>query len=492
MSFGCGVADVRSLIHLARWTVEGASEACGSHDDLTQELSRLHDILGQLHLQQSTPGSAINLARGHRRTELQDYMVSCEAHLRTISLVLAKYNDLSDEERCRRKLWQKIRFGNGEIIDVADVRSKISTYTTAITILFDLMSLGSRGRVERQLCRQKGRFEEIRESINFALAQVISSRESSVMTNLLDDSKTFWRGLRRKLMKDGFSRSAIDSKKELILSYVKELDARGVLDHAISSQKSFSICHVADEQPWQSSDSSCSYDQIISPIARHPNSDAIPQAIELSVRFNNTGSTNRTLVEPFCEREGFTFGEKEAKLSYDDMLVHSDPTAHCTQPPPPTSPNGSFIYDLERADTAIDPLHSNRSHSTTWPDNKAVNALYERDSDIVPATADINLGSPKIQPACEPLATFSPCSAQNMSDSTDESRALHDKTPELQSDTEPLKSCPTHGILENDERKRSIADKTETSITVQDPFGREFTFPYSLAMTWDVSRKVLL
>jgi hypothetical protein len=231
MSFGFGISDIALLIQLAWSTFDGAKRACGEHDELTKEVLSLHSILDHLRSEVRNPESLINLAAEHRRMELDSHLRGCGRHLRRMNSVLTKFNALPDEERSGKQLWQRIRFGNGAVKDVADIRFKMSTYTTAISMTLNLLSLGSQGRVERRLIRQGGELTGITESINLLVAKLTpSSPEGSIMTTYSNDDKAFWRALRRELVEDGYPSKVIQSHKVLIQDYVKELGARGVFD----------------------------------------------------------------------------------------------------------------------------------------------------------------------------------------------------------------------------------------------------------------------
>jgi hypothetical protein len=125
-----------------------------------------------------------------------------------------------------------------------------STHTQAITMALNLLSLGSQGRIEIQLSRQGGDVEAIRESINWILARMATIPEASVMTSYTNDSKSFWRDMRRELVKDGYSSSVIHSYKSLIKAYVKELSDRGVLDEPLEPYSApTSVSQPAQESP---------------------------------------------------------------------------------------------------------------------------------------------------------------------------------------------------------------------------------------------------
>ena len=238
MSFGYGVDDVLALIQLSWSAVEGARRACGKHDDLTKEVSSLYDVLAHVYSEMSVPESPIGQTRKSLRTELENSLTGCETQLRIINTVLDKFNALSPEQRFGKPLWPRIRFANGEDQDLAVIRSRMSTYSAAISMSLRLVGLGSRGKMERQLSRQRAALDGIRESVNFALARLNSTtRDKSLMAAYSHDPKAFWRGLRRELVNDGFKRAAIQNKKDLIIAYMKELDSRGVLGYSVNFQK---------------------------------------------------------------------------------------------------------------------------------------------------------------------------------------------------------------------------------------------------------------
>jgi hypothetical protein len=298
MSSGCSVNDVLALIQLSWSAVEGARRACGKHDDLTKEVSSLYDVLAHVYSEMSVPESPIGQARRSLRTELQNNLTGCETQIRIINTVLDKFNALSPEQRFGKPLWPKIRFANGEDQDLAVIRSRMSTYSTAISMSLRLMSLGSRGKIERQLSRQKAALDGIRESVNFALAHLNSTtREKSLMAAYSNDSKGFWRSLRRELVNDGFKRATVQNKKDLIIAYMKELDSRGVLGYSVSFQKV--LARENDlRQPSRQSHTPASF-QSDSTYTDGRNSNTSFQSVE-PCKYN--GSPSQTFDGPVCIR----------------------------------------------------------------------------------------------------------------------------------------------------------------------------------------------
>jgi hypothetical protein len=213
-------------------------------DDLTMELSSLYDVLAHVYSEISVPESPIGQARRSMRSELDNNLGGCEQQLRIIDIVLKKFNSLGPEHRVGKPLWSKIQFANGEDQDVSVIRSRMSHYSIAISMSLRLMALGSRGKIERQLSHQKAPLGGLRKSVNFALAYLNSTtKQKSLMSMHLNDAKALWRSLRRELVNDGFTKQAVQSKKTLILSYMKELDSRGVLGYSASFQQSLAREH---------------------------------------------------------------------------------------------------------------------------------------------------------------------------------------------------------------------------------------------------------
>jgi len=235
MSFGTSVGDIILIVQLAWNTVQGAKKACGEHDELTREVASLHKVLSRVRREISRSSSSRE--NDQRRRELDGHVAGCEHVLRVMNEVLVKYNALGEDKKKGRslnRLWKKIKFANCEKSDLADIRSKLTTHTSALMMSLKLYTLGSLGRVEEQLGNQGGELKGIKESINWIAANMTASKsaagEGSVWTTYENDDRAFWRELRRELHSDGFSRSALEKRKSLIKAYVKELGNRGIFD----------------------------------------------------------------------------------------------------------------------------------------------------------------------------------------------------------------------------------------------------------------------
>lgn len=176
--------------------------------------------------------SPINSPVYTSREELEGIVRDCASVLDILDKILEKYVALSEEERGTRKLWKAVKFGNGEMADLGDLRSKVTFYTSAITLYLNLVSMGATGRIERYMTESGGIIRDIQRAVNTISAYMMPSgtHEGSVLTSYSDDDQAVWRSCRRDLIAEGFRSSAIHKHKTLIQAYVRELGSRGAWD----------------------------------------------------------------------------------------------------------------------------------------------------------------------------------------------------------------------------------------------------------------------
>jgi hypothetical protein len=127
-------------------------------------------------------------------------------------------------------LWQRVRFGNGEMQDLSNIRGQLSIQTASIALFLHLMSLGSQGRVERQLAQQLGALQDLQRSTTAAVSAtaILSDRASSILMTYENDDKDFWKAFRRELIAEGCSSDVMSRHRELIVDYILELEVKGI------------------------------------------------------------------------------------------------------------------------------------------------------------------------------------------------------------------------------------------------------------------------
>jgi hypothetical protein len=418
MSFGYSVDDILALIQLSWSVVEGATRACGKHDDLTKEVSSLHDVLAHVYSELSVAEPSFASARSSWKAELQSHLTGCDTQLRIINTVLQKFNALSSEQKFGRQLWSKIRFANGEDQDVGEIRSRMGTYSTAITMSLRLISLGSRGKIERQLSRQRGPLEGIRESVNLALAHINSTtRQKSLITGYSNDAKAFWSRLRRELTKDGFSRSAVNNKKDLILSYMKELDSRGVLGYSTSFQKAMNAQNEAKRQ------------------------SNTPASFQSSSTLTGGRNSNSSVQSFGCRKD----------------------SGYC-----------SSAFD--------EPVCMRTDSDLSWPDCRPVTAVeHDQNFHLNPTVTEMEPNEKYM----ESSSPSNPYRLRHEADSTLGMRTLNNEPANIPTQQIPVHSSSRHGSIANFSGHTSKYE-VEQKIRLEDPHGREFSFPISQAKSWEV------
>ena len=221
------------LTQLAWNITQNTRKACGEYDELTRETSRLHAILQRLEQEVAKPNSPINRPGDTSKQQLEHIASDCGHVLEQLDKIVAAYAALTEEKRSARKIYQKVRFGNGQMADLSDLRLKIILYTSEMQFYMNLVTMGTVGEIEQQMTKDGGVLNDIKIAVEKKTAHSVLSGanvEGSMMTRYNDDDTSFWRSLRRELVKEGLPSAALHKHKHIIKEYVKELGARGVLD----------------------------------------------------------------------------------------------------------------------------------------------------------------------------------------------------------------------------------------------------------------------
>lgn len=230
------------LTQLAYNVVQNARKACGAHDDLAREVSSLHLVLCRVEVEVSKPDSILNKSDDGRSEGLEELAKHCNRVLKVSAQILDKYNALSDEKKSMTKLWQRIRFGNGEMLDLAKIKDELATHTQALTIFLNLLSVGSQGKVEKYMDSHGEELRNIKHSLHWVTAslQAKSHDEKSILTTNGEDDKAIWKAFRRELIEEGFSCQVLETHRMTIKQYILELGERGALDDSIDSVEAVS------------------------------------------------------------------------------------------------------------------------------------------------------------------------------------------------------------------------------------------------------------
>ncbi|KAH8744113.1 hypothetical protein F5882DRAFT_342741, partial [Hyaloscypha sp. PMI_1271] len=227
MSFGYSVGDIITVTTLAWNAVQHTRQACGQYDELTREVTSLHIVLNRLQAEAAKPDTLLIQLLDNEKQELAHIVNGCGEVLKVLSVILEKYGALGGENNSVTKLWQRIRFGTGEMLDLSQIRMQLSSQTASLALFLHLLSLGSQGRVERQMAEQMGALNQIRQTIELTTSGVVvEGNRASILTTYENDDKDFWKEFRRELIAGGCSSDVMAKHKDIIMTYIKELSSK--------------------------------------------------------------------------------------------------------------------------------------------------------------------------------------------------------------------------------------------------------------------------
>ena len=442
MSFGYSVGDAVLLVQLAWSTFQGAKKACGEHDELTREVGSLHRVLQRLQRELANPDSLLNRADDDRRQELSELGGGCEQILNIMNMIVSKYNALAEVKRSPKKIWKRIQFGNGEMHDLADLRSKLSTHTSAITLSINLCSLGSQGRVEKQLNNVGGDLEGIRERVDWLAANMATkSGEGTVWTSYEDDDKAFWRELRRGLIKEGYPSSVLRKHRHLIKKYVVELGSRGVFDQ---EEDTLILEDGEDATPAEGGRESSEID-----LQEAPKGNDEPENLETDDE-ESVSLEAVTKLPPVQPERPLSEGSDEAEHSNED-------------------------------ESSVDGNEEHETHLTAKEKGQTKNQIETKRQDA----DELNISSlesvePELSNSTEDIITESTLltsgSGKGKDPASDQDNA---------SDAKPLYTLPN--FLFEDDYVECVLHDSQGYIHFRDHLGRNFAFPFLLVNTYKVS-----
>jgi hypothetical protein len=479
MSFGYSVGDVVALIQLAWNTYQGARKACGEHDELTSVVGSVHGVLQRLHRELANPESLLNHASDDPRHELSDLGSGCQQILNIMNTIVSKYNTLAEQKRSPKKIWKKIQFGNGEMHDLADLRSKLSTYTSAISVSLHICSLGSQGRMESQLNTVGGDLKGLTGKVNLLVANMVAKPgvEGTVWTSYEDDDKAFWRELRRGLVQEGYPSSALHKHKELIKKYVEELGSRGVFD----LEEDTLIIEGKDEN-------------IEEKIAANKNT----QSRKSGARDNATFEENLELWDDSDEESTTLEASKGlSRMSNDDPHTTSDPTSARTLQTldsqgdtkdsfpirlKPVNPESTMKTEVPIAEAGDSSFDEEKEHSTHAMEATVGEFTDDKERNSQAMITPKLLFSVSIEQEISSSAQVSEDGASSLVSSDSRKGKEHSTCEQEAANIHPYYSAP------DSVSNSTILTDHRGYITFKDCVGRESTLPFHWVDTWLVRR----
>lgn len=287
MSFGFSVGDFILLTQVAHKTFRNCQEAGDEYVEIANAVRCLHSVLRTLRAEVQRPESKIFKQDPASTAQLLETAEGCKNVLDSLDYILAKYEGLkvNSQAGVGKMIWQRFRFGS-KVEELVVIRSKLVTYTSALSILIDTLHFQAIDRVETKIdggfAELNGKFEKMRKEIFTIATQARSEeRKRSTMSTLslstyAGDEKIVWRDFRRELVKKGFKSKSLEKNKYVLLAYMIKLDQSGLLDRN-------NVTSDADNpNPWWAEkmfgDTMNSLADLQS-TEESPSSDGLPQAI---------------------------------------------------------------------------------------------------------------------------------------------------------------------------------------------------------------------
>jgi hypothetical protein len=155
-------------------------------EDLTRELISLHAVLNILQAETKNPESLLHQIQDIQKQDLEQILNGCFQAVRDLDTIREKYRKLSEGQRSVTKLWQRVRFGAGEMQDLDQIRMNVMTQSISLALFLQGVSLGSQWRAERQMAELQ---EKQQTFIDATGHTAVGNRESTLTTYENDDKE---------------------------------------------------------------------------------------------------------------------------------------------------------------------------------------------------------------------------------------------------------------------------------------------------------------
>jgi hypothetical protein len=111
-----------------------------------------------------------------------------------------------------RGLWDRVKFGSNEMDTLGEIRVKMISHKTSLTLFLDTIQLHQSGKMSEKLDCHKGQLDVILDKVDNIAARM-GHREGSIMTSYDNDDTEVWRQFRRELIAEGFSSDVLRQHK---------------------------------------------------------------------------------------------------------------------------------------------------------------------------------------------------------------------------------------------------------------------------------------
>lgn len=146
MSFGLSLGDIAALTGLAWKTAQKCRKAGAQHEELTDQVTSLHLVLQRFERQMLAKSSTMQGIDDTDREEIGKIARTCQKPLKLMDKLLERYNGLGNRKNGFKDLYQRVRFSNGEVGDLQELRTTLMHQTNALNLYLNIILVGASGR----------------------------------------------------------------------------------------------------------------------------------------------------------------------------------------------------------------------------------------------------------------------------------------------------------------------------------------------------------
>ena len=160
----------------------------------------LHTAIKELQDEAENPDSIFNRSGAGKKKELAVLVQNCNGVLQKLNSLIIKYKSLGTKTK---RTWDRLKWGTENL---ADIREKIMSHTSSLTLFLTTLGTGSLGRIEKRL-------DEIYEEVR------AGKREATILTipdNDDEEAELHWDMFKRELVDDGFTKVELERNKNWI------------------------------------------------------------------------------------------------------------------------------------------------------------------------------------------------------------------------------------------------------------------------------------
>jgi hypothetical protein len=176
---------------------------CRGYDEVSREIRGLHTVLKHLKYEIEAPDSLLNGDSSIWGRQLAPMIGDVDSTLRQLDGMLQKYDRFIAGTPSNG-----VRFGSNEMDQSGNIRARIITHKTSLTVFLDKLQLHESGKMPTTLDSRDGQLDTILDKVD-SIASRMNHKSGNIMITHENDDQQVWKQFRRELIAEGFSSSVL-------------------------------------------------------------------------------------------------------------------------------------------------------------------------------------------------------------------------------------------------------------------------------------------